>query len=157
MISVKNGMCEFTVLSDPLQPKSFLSPFFVTLSPFSFPSIMSFLNDSIQESTNQTMFSIRWVFYVEQTINMSNLPKTESKQDSVSTIIFVLSDGNISEQEMLNYFMNANAQEMTKEFLHNFQETSFYSPHYCVYCMGFVSSIYNICCKWKVKFFRIVN
>ena len=59
MISVKNGMCEFTVLSDPLQPKSFLSPFFVTLSPFSLPSMMSFLNDSIQESTDQTMFSIR--------------------------------------------------------------------------------------------------
>ena len=45
--------------------------------------------------------------------------------------------------------MNANAQEMTKEFLHDFQEHSFYSPTYCVYCMGFVS------CQILIKPFSI--
>jgi len=56
-------------------------------------------------------------------------------------VLDVNCDGNISRQEMLNYFMNVNSQEMTKEFLHNFQEHSFYSPHYCVYCMGFLWGI----------------
>lgn len=51
-------------------------------------------------------------------------------------VLDVNGDGSISRQEMVNYFMNASSQEMTKEFLHDFQEQSFYSPHYCVYCMG---------------------
>lgn len=56
-------------------------------------------------------------------------------------VLDVNCDGDISRQEMLNYFMNANSQEMTKEFLHDFQEHSFYSPTYCVYCMGFLWGI----------------
>ncbi|XP_065655585.1 RAS guanyl-releasing protein 2-B isoform X3 [Hydra vulgaris] len=50
-------------------------------------------------------------------------------------------DGNISRQEMLNYFMNVNSQQMTKEFVHDFQEHGFYSPHYCFYCTGFLWGI----------------
>ena len=52
-------------------------------------------------------------------------------------------DNNISKKEMLNYFMNANSQEMTKEFLHEFQEESFFSPHNCVYCTGFLWGVKN--------------
>ena len=119
---------------------------FVTIFGNPLPPGGVFLNDPIRESTDHIMFSILEYF----TLKRQHICQTYLKQKvnkTVSTIIFVLSDGNISEQEMLNYFMNANAQEMTKEFLHNFQETSFYSPHYCVYCMGFVSIIYIIYCK----------
>jgi len=56
-------------------------------------------------------------------------------------VLDVNCDGDISRQEMVNYFMNANSQEMTKEFLHDFQEHAFYSPTYCVYCMGFLWGI----------------
>ena len=125
---------------------------FVTIFGNPLPPVTSFFNDPIRESTDEIMFSIfSWFTLKRQQICQNYLKQKVNK--TVSTIIFVLSDGNISQQEMLNYFMNANAQEMTKEFLHNFQENSFYSPHYCVYCMDFVSIIHIIYCTCWMNFF----
>jgi hypothetical protein len=54
------------------------------------------------------------------------------------------SDGVISKEEMKNYFLKVNCQNLTKEFSHAFQETTYFTPTFCYHCGGLVR-ILNIC------------
>ena len=44
---------------------------------------------------------------------------------------------------MRNYFMNVSSHEMTRDFVHNFQELKVITPVLCEYCTGYVSLVLN--------------
>lgn len=56
-------------------------------------------------------------------------------------VLDVNSDGVISREEMRNYFMKANCQELTKGFSHNFQEFTYFTPTFCDHCGGMLWGI----------------
>lgn len=56
-------------------------------------------------------------------------------------VLDVNSDGVISREEMRNYFIKANCQELTKGFSHNFQETTYFTPTFCDHCGGMLWGI----------------
>ncbi|XP_031550693.1 ras guanyl-releasing protein 3-like isoform X2 [Actinia tenebrosa] len=56
-------------------------------------------------------------------------------------VIDVNSDGVISKEEMKNYFLKVNCQNLTKEFSHTFQETTYFTPTFCYHCGGLLRGI----------------
>lgn len=44
----------------------------------------------------------------------------------------------ISKAEMTSYFIRANCHAMRKCFKHNFHETTYFKPTFCIHCTGLV-------------------
>ena len=55
-------------------------------------------------------------------------------------LVFSLSfsDGVITKEEMKNYFLKVNSQNLSREFSHNFQETTYFTVTLCHHCGGVV-------------------
>ena len=66
----------------------------------------------------------------------------------------ICSDGVISREEMRNYFIKANCQELTKGFSHNFQETTYFTPTFCDHCGGMVRNYFA--CSLIILFYFIL-
>ena len=49
------------------------------------------------------------------------------------------SDGVVTKEEMKAYFLKANYRALGRDFIHNFQETTYLAPNFCEHCGGMVS------------------
>ena len=47
-------------------------------------------------------------------------------------------DGMISKSEMKTYFIRANCHALRKCFKHDFHETTYFKPTFCIHCTGLV-------------------
>ncbi|KAK3730255.1 hypothetical protein QZH41_019084, partial [Actinostola sp. cb2023] len=56
-------------------------------------------------------------------------------------VIDVNSDGVITKEEMKNYFLKVNSQNLSREFSHNFQETTYFTVTLCHHCGGVLRGI----------------
>ncbi|XP_020893116.1 ras guanyl-releasing protein 3 isoform X2 [Exaiptasia diaphana] len=75
---------------------------------------------------------------------------SDNEFDSIATnfpfidtfgVIDVNSDGVITKEEMKNYFLKVNSQNLSREFSHNFQETTYFSTTFCHHCGGVLRGI----------------
>ena len=56
--------------------------------------------------------------------------------------IYFYRDGKISKAEMMKYFFTANCHALRNSFKHEFHETTYFKPTFCIHCTGLVSNPY---------------
>jgi RAS guanyl-releasing protein 3 len=58
-------------------------------------------------------------------------------------------DGMISKSEMRSYFLRAKYHDLKGEFKHDFHETTYFKPTFCVHCTGLLWGLIKQ--GWKCK------
>ena len=53
-------------------------------------------------------------------------------------LLIAVRDGMISKSEMKTYFIRANCHALRKCFKHDFHETTYFKPTFCIHCTGLV-------------------
>jgi hypothetical protein len=70
---------------------------------------------------------------------------------------FVSRDGMISKTEMRSYFLRAKYHDLKGEFKHDFHETTYFKPTFCVHCTGLLWGLIKQGWKCKGKFFQSIG
>ena len=95
-------------------------------------------------------FILRYTLDVIKTEARGNIVKSAVDENvaysrllnSLHTYCF-FSDGVVTKDEMKSYFLKANHRALGRDFIHNFQETTYLTPNFCEHCGGVVSDMAN--------------
>jgi hypothetical protein len=68
---------------------------------------------------------------------------------------FYSRDGMISKSEMRSYFLRAKYHDLKGEFKHDFHETTYFKPTFCVHCTGLLWGLIKQGWKCKGKFLHL--
>ena len=63
----------------------------------------------------------------------------KTRKQALTGRVCFFSDGVVTKDEMKAYFLKANYRALGRDFIHNFQETTYLTPNFCEHCGGVVS------------------
>jgi len=88
-----------------------------------------------------TLWSLLWILYLTflaiKQINIRHFAVLLTLC-GVSSFLIPVRDGMISKSEMKTYFIRANCHALRKCFKHDFHETTYFKPTFCIHCTGLV-------------------